>query len=573
MLPVMNWTAARASDVVVQVLTEWARVSERQSHVKLYCNARHLHVDEHQSGLGRFHVEWIGERRELNGTARTNRTGASEGKSSDFDLVVLAVGFGVEAGASSYWRNETLAQPSLFHPRRSYIVSGQGDGAMIDVLRLCISQYRQDRILEELFAGKIALVEHLKTLETEHQRPGHRDLFEDFEVVSSTFVAEFEDLLTQLRNRLRRDTTVILHLLVEKFSQLFRPETAKISFQNKLLIYLLYRCGGFIPTTVSEDQLKIEHNVQDGQMVERHGVKPADQLKRILSEPLRNGLPANGAATHTQIDRPLWEGGYFGYPGPKRLAGSLPADLKREWRKEYLPDAISLLGTTLSSAIAGAIRAVHLDQNRLRVTLHRTVIIQDEELLQQTCDYATDFEAKGSQSTAGRTFPNDIATIGMAYGTRRIIRSVRGVSAVRLHAATAEMNLESASRPMSQDVKFVLAIPLLEPEDHYSLQTPVIGVVYVDSEADDFYVEDEELRSLIVLIQRFLSEIEKRDGFNRIRNQPLSSVTNLPSARREIHPGIADAFEAIRSIDPPRSARPFQMNFDYSDFAPHQSEG
>ncbi|WP_457489213.1 FAD/NAD(P)-binding protein, partial [Tardiphaga sp. P5_C10] len=246
MLPVMNWTAARASDVVVQVLTEWTRLSKSHSNVQLYCNARHLHIDQHQAGLGRLHAEWIGEHRELNGTARTNRTGAAEGKSADFDIVVLAVGFGVEAGTSSYWRNETLAQPSLFHPRRSYIVSGQGDGAMIDVLRLCISQYRQDRILEELFAGKIALVEHLKKLETEHQSAGHRDLFEDFEHLSSTFVADFENLLTQLRNRLRRDTAVILHLLVEKFSELFRPQTAKISFQNKLLIYLLYRCGGFI---------------------------------------------------------------------------------------------------------------------------------------------------------------------------------------------------------------------------------------------------------------------------------------------------------------------------------------
>ncbi|WFU81276.1 FAD/NAD(P)-binding protein [Bradyrhizobium sp. CIAT3101] len=574
MLPVMNWTAARASDVVVQVLTEWTRLAKDKSNIHLYCNARHLHIDEHHTGIGQFHIEWIGELRDVDGTAKTNHRGATEGRSADFDIVVLAVGFGVETGSSSYWRNETFAQPSLHHPRRNYLVSGQGDGAMIDVLRLCISQYRQDRILEELFAGKSALVERLKHLETRHQDLNYRDLFNDFEALQAACVGEYDELLNQLRNRLRRDTAVILHLLVEKFAQLFEPATARISFQNKLLIYLLYRCGGFVPTTADEDQLRAEHGIDDDRYVKRHGVKPEQQLRRLLSERLRAGLPTTAVALaqHKQSDVPHWEGGYFGYPGPKKLASGLPPELKREWRKEYLPDAISLLGTTLSSAIAGVIRAHHFDRSRLRVTLHRTVIIQDEELLQQTCDYASDFEVEGSEATAGRTFPNDNATIGLAYGTRKIIRMVKGVSAERLNQATGELNLEMASRPMSRKVRFVLAIPLLEPETHYSLQTPVIGVIYVDSEADDFFVSDEELQELVVLAQRFLTEIEKRDGFNRIRNQHLSRTSTTECMRREIPPAVSDAFEAVAKIEAPRSTGPLQLNFDYSDFAPPQSE-
>jgi hypothetical protein len=49
MLPVLNWTAARASDVVVQVLTEWKRVLAQHSDLPtppptLYCNTRHLQI-------------------------------------------------------------------------------------------------------------------------------------------------------------------------------------------------------------------------------------------------------------------------------------------------------------------------------------------------------------------------------------------------------------------------------------------------------------------------------------------------------------------------------------------------
>jgi len=41
------------------------------------------------------------------------------GAAEVFDLVVLAVGFGLEQDdAFSYWRNEQLGQPSLDHPRK-----------------------------------------------------------------------------------------------------------------------------------------------------------------------------------------------------------------------------------------------------------------------------------------------------------------------------------------------------------------------------------------------------------------------------------------------------------------------
>jgi NAD(P)-binding Rossmann-like domain len=48
-LPVLNWTAARASDVVVQVLGEWKRVVKEHRETSLpspdlFCNSRHLQI-------------------------------------------------------------------------------------------------------------------------------------------------------------------------------------------------------------------------------------------------------------------------------------------------------------------------------------------------------------------------------------------------------------------------------------------------------------------------------------------------------------------------------------------------
>jgi hypothetical protein len=165
MLPVLNWTAGRASDVVVQVLGEWSRIMSpplpRDFKVSLFCNTRHLQISPCGSDARHAQVEWVGERRDFKDGALPKYS-STRGNSDRFDIVILAVDFGVETGDPSYWRNETFGQPSLNRPRATYLVSGQGDGAMIDLFRLRISQFRQDRILEEMFGDKPKLLsEHL----------------------------------------------------------------------------------------------------------------------------------------------------------------------------------------------------------------------------------------------------------------------------------------------------------------------------------------------------------------------------------------------------------------------------
>jgi hypothetical protein len=106
--------------------------------------------------------------------------------------------------AISYWRNEELGQPSLDEPQRAYLVSGQGDGAMIDLLRLRISQYRQDRILEELFHGKNSLSEQIRAIyQTFSQHTLRSGLFQEFEKLGAAenTKAEFDSVLNELATK------------------------------------------------------------------------------------------------------------------------------------------------------------------------------------------------------------------------------------------------------------------------------------------------------------------------------------------------------------------------------------
>jgi FAD-NAD(P)-binding len=197
MLPVLNWSAARASDVVVQIMTEWKAIVERAPlKPKLYCNARHLQVTAAPGN--RLAVEWVGERRNpadatMDEDAQVHAIGASK----VFDHVVLAVGFGLEQhDAISYWRNEQLGQPSLDQPRKTFLVSGQGDGAMIDLLRLRISHYRPDRILDQLFSDKpklLGAIEDLYRRDLAAKRP--TSLFTSFESLDE------QDLVVHSKHR------------------------------------------------------------------------------------------------------------------------------------------------------------------------------------------------------------------------------------------------------------------------------------------------------------------------------------------------------------------------------------
>jgi hypothetical protein len=75
MLPVLNWTAARASDVAVQILAEWKRLSSpARERISLFCNSRHLQVHEVRAGLSSLWIEWVGEERDAtDGTMSSDR--------------------------------------------------------------------------------------------------------------------------------------------------------------------------------------------------------------------------------------------------------------------------------------------------------------------------------------------------------------------------------------------------------------------------------------------------------------------------------------------------------------------
>lgn len=183
-------------------------------------------------------------------------------------------------------------------------------------------------------------------------------------------------------------------------------------------------------------------------------------------------------------------------------------------------------------------------------------------------------DARGKTSAAARTFPTHNATIGLAYACRQIVRSLRDVVPADLKAAMTPLKLNAASREMSGDVGFVLAIPLLEPEEQlrYTSPAPVVGVMYIDSNAKGFFIDNKELSGLVFMAQEFLNGLERAEStpFDRIRNVPLTGYgTEVPPAG-SLPKRVRNVLELVTQIGAPKTSRPFQLNYDYSDFVPVQ---
>jgi hypothetical protein len=123
---------------------------------------------------------------------------------------------------------------------------------------------------------------------------------------------------------------------------------------------------------------------------------------------------------------------------------------------------------------------------------------------------------------------------------------------------------------MTEGVSFVLAIPLLEPENKYSLKSPVAGIIYVDSTEPNFFVDDNELAGLVLIAQHFLNDLERHSAFDRVRNQLLSRVVDEELPFGLLPDFVCDAIELVEGMLAPRTSRPFQFNYDYSDFTPAQ---
>lgn len=128
-LPLLNWSAGYAEQVVEQIEGEWEHLVTRYSI--------DVHLGEEASianDSGQVKLKWADEQR-------------------DNAIIILAVGFGFEPDNYpfyySYWTEDKIDGGfNRSMDGETWLVSGYGDGALTDVMRLCLRNFRHAKITE-----------------------------------------------------------------------------------------------------------------------------------------------------------------------------------------------------------------------------------------------------------------------------------------------------------------------------------------------------------------------------------------------------------------------------------------
>ncbi len=207
-----------SEDVAKALSHGWQLISERfQGFIDFRKHVTRLIVE--MKGMGPF-VSW------------------DKSDSKQYAAVILAVGFGLEGKGKpeeSYWSNDDL--DSEFGLEENVLVSGYGDGALIDLMRLCILDFRQDEMIDLLAhrPGMDSVVDRLLQIEKEAMTRGDEWMTKEYEAKDSPA------LQALLQKRRRPERTVSL---VGRSPWRY---SAKSFALNRFIVSQLERISAFTP--------------------------------------------------------------------------------------------------------------------------------------------------------------------------------------------------------------------------------------------------------------------------------------------------------------------------------------
>lgn len=206
-LPILDWTAGSAHDVSAKILQQFEETL-RSGRVTIWFRVRHF-----------WHLA-----RDAKWRGRKDRPDDPERSSGDrsFGAIIFAVGFGMEARPRfvpenvphSYWTMDPLEQRATLNGQRQYLVSGCGDGGLIDFLRLRLGDFEQHKLVDWYIESRCdsnelsKLTEALLNIEATARRQSSPSKFLEKEYRSLPVPKKIDEAI---RRNLRPDTDVILN--------------------------------------------------------------------------------------------------------------------------------------------------------------------------------------------------------------------------------------------------------------------------------------------------------------------------------------------------------------------------
>ena len=321
-LPLMNWSAGYATDVATTLREEFYRHARKNENLKIETGVKNVKLHPGQTGQ---RIEW----NESTGRFRSER----------FDTLVLAIGFGLERSSlgtvHSYWRNDDLAQSDLeADQKRHYLISGCGDGGLVDLLRLRVRNFRHDKMLEDFVDPRSSgtkLEDNLLRIEeaARQQVSLGEDpsdfLYDEYQRLRPAYVDE------RIAGRLRQDTRATLNgpsrfpwnlnssilnrFLASALIGLQQGENVGADWWRGAISHIVQQ-GTEYSVQVSDGESRIF-----GRVILRHG--PNSTLPRWMPDHALAPLQFRNELDQTRI--PAWPAGYFGLEQTRPSKRGVPA--------------------------------------------------------------------------------------------------------------------------------------------------------------------------------------------------------------------------------------------------------
>lgn len=530
-LPFLDWAAANAGQVADQIerkVTELQQ-TDLKGRLDIDLGVRTIHVEKASDAL--FEVRYE----------------SSMGQAiRPCEIVVYGVGFGHDSyhrHNDSYWRNDRYGQSDLdFKGEKKipYVVSGFGDGALVDIFRLTIRDFRYERIFGEMFPSEqksfMASLNEART--SSDDMPGSLyDRFSKLEAGSHS--ALIDNAKRKLSNRLRSDTFVTLNGKAPSFRQ--GLSTSKVSFSNALLAYLLYRLGaikyenGEIDTAnldqrrlvgVTGDAVKPDWLKSAKALIVRHGTNLKEALVEAGCEDAIAFLESRRSVdSGEQIYPAGWWGPFLLDPRTAQK-GKLPIDLSsiKSPKVEYVPPLLRTHATTFVSTLASALQARIDDRNKgkkgpkqqFRVTLHRLTRFENQDVFQQVTPYKGRIKVIGG---VGRFFPVTGGIVGLACRTGSLVVVQRtSVKKFRRIWELTELDRTSA-KEIKPYVDSLLCCPFFAPETKGDVR--VVMALFVDS-ADPKFFDEQTTQIISAACSGFVTLLESLHEEHMLHALPTS---------------------------------------------------
>jgi hypothetical protein len=507
-LPFLDWWASSAGHVAVQIEREMRDLEQRVLADRLTIDVGVSDLKVEQTRKGLYEVRYRCK------TGQVIRPA---------EVIVYAVGFGIETNSGhndSYWRNDRFGQSDLSFKGKKirYVVSGFGDGGLVDVFRLTIRDFRYERIFGEMFSGLGK--PFLGTLNQIRESPGGEPgaLYDRFATLEKskykTAVGEAKRALT---NRLRSDTEVVLNGKATSFR--LGLSLQSVSFSNALLAYLLFRLDAVKYKRGSVED-SAEPRLTDAKgararpewlknarlVIIRHGTDRESALRGVdCGRALRFLKSRSSFDSGRQIYPPGWWGRYV-EPAATSSIRKTPAPI------EYVPPLLRTHATTFVSTLASILRGLidsrqktkrGATRRKFRVTLHRLTQFDSRDFFQQVTPY------KGriaSEAGVGRFFPVEGGIVGLACRTGSLVVAKRtNVARFNKIWELTELNQSGAKR-IKPYVDSLLCCPFFAPDSGDGEQR-IILALFVDS-ADPRFFDEATLHTISFACRGFVDLLE-----------------------------------------------------------------